>query len=137
MKLNDAINEAMSLRPSEVTRSTMIRWLSALDGQMWQEIVSKYIPDDDTPAEMPVYDPSSAHTNPDTVLMIPAPYDLLYIDYLVMRIDLQNADYERYNNGALRYREEWQAWADWFNRNHTHVAGQLENGTYYNWALSF
>lgn len=133
MKLNDAITEATSLRPSEVTRSTMIRWLSALDGQIWQEIISHY--KDPDPAEMPVYDPSGAHTA--TVLLVPAPYDLLYIDYLVMRIDLKNADFERYNNYAQRYQEEWQAYVDWFNRNHTHVNGQLENGVYYNWAISY
>lgn len=137
MKLNDAISEAQALRPSEIQRSMMIRWLSALDGQLWQEIVSKYIPDDDTPDTMPEYDPSATHTNPDTVLMVQAPYDEMYIDYLVMRIDLINADYERYNNGAVRFREEWQAYVDWYNRNHTHVNGQLEDGTYFNWALTF
>lgn len=135
MKLNDAITEATSLRPSEVTRSTMIRWLSALDGQIWQEIISHY--KDPEPDTMPEYDPSGTHTNPDTVLLVPAPYDLLYIDYLVMRIDLQNADFERYNNYAQRYQEEWQAYVDWYNRNHTHVNGKTENGVYYNWAISF
>ena len=118
MKLNDAITQANALRPSEVTRATMISWLATLDGQIWQNIISQY--EDHEPDEMPAYDPSGTHTNPDTVLLIPAPYDLLYLDYLVMRVDLINADYERYNNDAIQYNEQYQAYVNWYNREHVH-----------------
>ena len=133
MKLNDAISAAEELRPSEVTRAQMIRWLSALDGQIWTEIIKNY--DGFTPSTMPIYGDSDEHT--DTVLLVEAPYDELYVDYLVMRIDLNNADYERYNNEAVQFNTQYKAWENTYNREHRRVNGRHEDGTGYSWALSF
>ena len=118
MTVYEAINRAVALRPSEVSRDTMVLWLSALDGKIWTEIVSQY--EDHTPETMPVYDGDDDTEEAETALLVPAPYDLLYVDYLVMRIDLENDDYERYNNRAIQFNSEYREYVDWYNREHVH-----------------
>jgi len=51
---------------------------------------------------------------------VPAAYDSLYVDYLVMEIDLNNADYERYNNDALLYAEKLKRWLNRLSRINWH-----------------
>lgn len=118
MTVYDAINRAVALRPSEVSTATMLMWLTALDGKIWTEIISQY--EDPTRTCMPYYDADDNTPEAGTVLFAEEPYDLLYVDYLVMRIDLENDDYERYNNRAVMFNAEYREYVDWYNREHVH-----------------
>ena len=113
-----AISRAKALRPSEVSDETMVKWLSSLDGKLWIEVISQY--EKPVPSAAPVYTMDDVGENADTELLIPAPFDQLYIDYLLMRIDLENDDYERYNNRAVLFNEQYQAYVNHYNREHIH-----------------
>ena len=111
MVIAEAINEARKRRDTELPDSILVKWLSALDGQLWEDVVRKY---EGPPSTRPSYGDDADLEG--TELMIREPYDTLYVDYLVMRIDLDHADYERYNNAAMMFETSRQAWANWFNR---------------------
>ena len=53
-----------------------------------------------------------------TELLIPFPYDELYLRYLLMRIDLENGELDRYNNEAAQFNRLWQSFAGQYCRTH-------------------
>lgn len=116
MIIHDAICGARAMRDTELPDKMLLQWLSSHDGQAWEAVCSRY----EGAASKPDYDDN---TDPEaTELLIPAPWDDIYIDYLVMRIDLAHQDIDRYNNGAALYASKRADWANWYNR--THVWGQ-------------
>lgn len=121
MNIATAIRKARILRDTEIPDSTMVGWLSAHDGAVWQEVVSRY---EGPPTVMPVYgDDTDLEA---TELLIQAPWDELYPHYLAARIDLAHQDIDRYNNEAMVYEQQRRAWANEFNRKHRWAGtGQL------------
>lgn len=112
MTIADAIRAADHLRQSDIRDELKIKWLSDLDGQCWEDVVSRY----EGAPEQPVYPPDIDTEAAE--LLIQAPHDNLYVDYLVMRIDLENGDLERYNAKAAMFDSAWQRWANTYNRSH-------------------
>lgn len=134
-----AINKAQELRPSDFSVFQLAKWLCDLDGQLMMDYVAQYASKeqmDDSYGGMGVDDGiawingtinDEDTTSADWVTLlamnlqaVPAPYDSLYIDYLVMEIDLNNGDYERYNNDALLYAEKLSRWRDRLSRINWH-----------------
>lgn len=114
MNIAGAIKKARILRDTELPDETLVGWLSAHDGTVWEETVRQY--ENHSPTERPAYD---AETDPEaTELLIPAPWDELYPHYLAMRIDLAHQDIDRYNNEAMVYEQQRRAWANQYNRTH-------------------
>lgn len=111
MLIADAIRAARAMRDTELPDELFISWLSSHDGQVWENTVKSY----ENPGTKPVYDEET--DTEATSLLIPDPYDDIYIDYLVMRIDLAHHDIDRYNNEAVVYASKRQDWANWYNRN--------------------
>ena len=133
MTVYEAVSKAKEMRPSEVTDEQMANWLSALDGQIWEEVVSQY--DDREEAEPIEYTDGDVDDTVRTEMLVQHPYDDMYVAYLIMRIDLYNADYERYNNEAVLFNEIWQRYTNWYNRNHVHKSRveRPENGQRRTW----
>ena len=52
-------------------------------------------------------------------LVVPYPYDGLYVNYLEMEIARINAEMPRYNNAAIVFNEKYAAYKRWYNRTHT------------------
>lgn len=133
MTVYEAVSMAQQMRPSEVSVAQLVQWLAALDGQIWTEVVSQY--EDHVPDTMPTYSEMDADPDEETPLMVEPPYDDMYVTYLIMRIDLYNADYERYNNEAVQFNEIWQRYVNWYNRNHVHNSrvDKPEEGQHRTW----
>lgn len=112
MLIENAIQSALAIRDAEFPESIMLQWLSSHDGQAWTNVCSQYA----DAGEKPIYNEDT--DTQATELLIPSPWDDIYIDYLVMRIDLENGDIDRYNNGAALYASKRADWANWYNRTH-------------------
>jgi hypothetical protein len=54
-----------------------------------------------------------------TELLIPAPYDEVYIRYLEMQIDYANGEFGKYNNSTIAYNTAFSAFERYYNREHT------------------
>ena len=115
MNLAKVIEMADELRDNEVPPKTKAVWIYALDGQLRNDVVSLY--EDELP--WPDYDEDEEPENFEAYdTMIPAPYDGMYVNYLVARIDLYNGDIDRYNNEAALFERQKQDWANYYNRTH-------------------
>lgn len=117
MTIEEAIQQVDRLKPNQYTDAEKIRWLSLLDGQLWQEIILTH--------QMPHADTFSGYASDvdtDTELLVPAPYDIdVYVNYLQARIDRENAETAKYNQSITMYNSGYTAWVNWVNRTYSPV----------------
>lgn len=62
---------------------------------------------------------------PDDELLIPAPFDDLYLYHLEAQMDYCAQEYTRYNNASAMFRAQWDAFTAWYNRTHTYRGESL------------
>jgi hypothetical protein len=114
MTIFEAIAQADLLRPNELDPAVKLRWLSTLDGQIHAELLSAHA---DPPGPFSGYDETTELQS--TRLLVDKPYDELYPRYLLMRIDLEHGELDRYNNDAAVFNRLWQSTAAHHCRTHT------------------
>ena len=113
MTILEAINRVDTTKPNSYTQTEKVDWLSTIDG-----IIKKEIIDTHEGGENVVFDGYDADTSLDTALLVPAPYDDVYIRWLEARIDYANGEYNKYNNSAVAYNSAFQAYSQYYNMNH-------------------
>lgn len=57
----------------------------------------------------------------DTVLMVPAPYDRLYVSYVKAMVDYANEEYESYANNQAQHVQDFKDFVDWVVRENVAV----------------
>lgn len=101
---------SVSEKQAVFNQSDVYKWLSALDGRLKQEVF-------DTHECEPVsFAPYNSITDPDTALLVPFPYDELYIYYILSKIYHEQQDIVKYNNAYSLYNEILDEWLNKFNR---------------------
>jgi hypothetical protein len=111
MTIIEAISRADALKPNVYSQEEKIKWLSALDGIVKYEIIDTH-----EGGEGVLYGGYDGASDPNTVLLIPAPYDEVYVHYLAMHIDYANAEFGKYNNSLAMYNTAYAAFERWYNR---------------------
>lgn len=119
MKISEAIATLDELKANTYSQENKISWLSRLDNMVVDSVLRHYEGTEDY--EFTGYD---INTDPETELIMPEPYAEAYIRYLSAQIDLHNADYEEYNNTIVLFNHSFQAYKNWYNRNHRSVINQ-------------
>lgn len=114
MTLIEAINAVDELKPNSYSREEKIRWISCLDGMVKTQIVDTHITD-----KLVSYGGYDGNTAGDTELLIPAPYDELYIWWMSAQIDFYNGEFLRYNNSVTLFNESFRVYGELFHRTHT------------------
>lgn len=131
MTIEEAKAQLTALKPNYATDSQIVLWLSNLDEDIWQNIISRHDDtalveeyDDDgelitdmpdpTPYEM--VEGEGEDTLPDVTLLVPEPYSELYLHFLAAQIDYWNGEITRYNNSMAKYNEKYDDYMAWFNR---------------------
>ncbi len=122
MTLSEAIFLVDDLKPNQIERARKIEWLSRLDRRVFDELMCRHKGDENTPDNFDGYDQA---TSPDTVLLIPAPYDEIYRFYLEMHIDRANLENDKYNDDASLFNDMWGQYARRYHREHLPLMGQL------------
>ena len=112
MTILEAINRVDTTKPNSYTQTEKVDWLSTLDG-----IIKKEIIDTHEGGENIVFEGYTPDTSLDTVLLVPAPYDDIYIRWLESRIDYANGEYGKYNNSAMAYNTAFETYSLYYNRN--------------------
>ena len=95
--------------PSEYERADKIKWLSNLDHRAYITLKAHE-------TEIAEFVPYDEDTDGSTELLIPAPYDEVYHQYLDMQISLKDRDYAFYNNAAVLFEGMWKEYTGWVNR---------------------
>ena len=111
MTIIEAINRIDLLKPNNYTQADKIAWLSTLDG-----IIKKEIIDTHEGAESVIFNGYDVDTSLDTVMLVPAPYDNVYLKWLEAQIDYANADTKRYANSMIMYNTAYSAFERYYNR---------------------
>ena len=111
MTIKEALALVDELKPNGFSPTVKIRWLSELDGMIYQGLVQTHEGNDDI--ENPHY---TAETDLDTTLIAEHPYDRLYVTWLESRIDYYNYDIAMLNNSNAAFQTEYQEYAAWYNR---------------------
>lgn len=113
MTLIEAITRIDTLKPNTYTQQEKIKWISTLEGTIKHEIIDTHEGEEDV-----TFDGYDESTSLATELLVPAPYDDIYIRWLETRIDYTNGEYARYNNGVAAYNDAYTAFSKYYNRTH-------------------
>jgi hypothetical protein len=114
MTIIEAINRIDHLKPNAYSQQDKVRWLSNLDGVVKKEIIDTHEGGEDV-----IFEGYNDNTLLTTELLIPAPYDEVYVRYLEMQIDYANGEYAKYNNSTVEYNTAFSAFEKYYNRDHT------------------
>lgn len=104
MTIQDAIEWVDRKKYNVYTREDKLRWLSEQDGEVW-EFLSNFEEFDGT---FSGYDDT---TELSRELLVPAPYDRLYLRWLEAQIDYANQEYTKFNNAMALHLAAWREFA--------------------------
>lgn len=112
MTLHQALVRLDELSHNTYSAAQKTAWLSQLDGRVHTKILATH------QGEVPPFQGYDEGTDPDTVLLVPSPFDEVYIHYLQMQLSYHNGELERYNNAAALFQSAWDGFARHYNRTH-------------------
>ena len=110
MTISEAISQTRKLSGNAVDDNTMCRWLSELDGRLMLDFykggewMSYSLPDDE-----------------DHELLVPFPWDELYVHYLEAMVYYSNGELERYRNSYEMYNKKELDFRQWYARTHVPI----------------
>lgn len=117
MKINEAINRLDALKFNTYEQSEKIEWLSRLDSMVKKQIIDTHEGSDDVS-----FGGYTEDTPLDTVLLVPAPYDEVYLRWMEAQIDYHNGEYDKYNNAIIMFNTAFEAYAAYYNQYHMPVS---------------
>ena len=121
MTIEQAIAKIDSLKPNTYTDMDKLAWLNELDGRIKAEIVDTHEDADEV-----YYFGYNEDTDFETTLIVPPPYDDIYIKWLESKIDYANNEYAKYNNSTTALNSAYQAFERYYNRQHMPKATHLK-----------
>ena len=122
MTINEVIEYVDTVKPGNgVDRAMKIKWLSTLDLRIKKEIIDLHGGGCDT-----VFNGYGESTPGDTVLLVPAPYEALYIHWLEAQMAYINGEFNQFNNAITMYNAEYASFASAYRREHRPSAPKLK-----------
>lgn len=112
MTIIEAINRIDALKHNTYTRKEKVEWLSRLDA-----MVKKFIIDTHEGDEV-IFTGYDDNTDINTELLVPAPFDEVYLRWMEAQIDYHNGEYEKYNNAIDMYNTAFNGYQNHYNRTH-------------------
>lgn len=89
MTISEAISQVDELRPNTYSAGQKIRWLRRCESMIVRTVLCRQ-------EQQPEVFGDNADM--DTVLMVPEPWDELYVHWLEAQMHYANGEYDRYNN---------------------------------------
>ena len=111
MTILEATQRVDALRHNTFSQEEKIQWLAQVDGLVDQELIR-------THEDGGTFHPYDAQTPLEQELLVPAPYDELYLHYLTAMMDYHNAEFDRYNRSMGLYQAVLSAFTNFYNRTH-------------------
>jgi len=117
MKIIEVISTLDALKFNTYTQSDKMDWLSRLDSMVKNQIIDTH-----EGAETVTFTGYDDSTSLDTELLVPAPYDEVYLRWLEAQIDYHNGEYDKYNNAIIMFNTAFEAYQIYYNRMHKPVS---------------
>ena len=113
MNLQKALDLTDEMRPNMMERNTKILFLTEIEQLIYEEILMKHEHEEEI--EKPEYD---SDTDPGTELLVPDPYSMVYVYWLMSKIDMQNLEFDKYNNDRALFENQYDTFSDYWTRGH-------------------
>lgn len=113
MTIRDAITRLDALIFNTYTDSDKVEWLSRLDTEVKQQIIDTH-----EGAQKVSFSGYTVNTPDDTVLLVPSPYDEVYLRWMEAQIHYYNGEYDKFNASIVMYNTAFDAFANYYNRNY-------------------
>ena len=113
MKIREAIERIDSQKHNVYSQSDKIAWLSRLDF-----LVKTMIIDAHEGAETVEFTGYNDRTDMETELLVPAPFDEVYLRWLEAQMDYSSGEYDKYNNAILMYQTAYDGYVNHYRRTH-------------------
>ena len=113
MNIQKALDLADSMKPNMMAKPVKIAFLQELDQKIYKEILLKHKHEEEE-ENMPEYGDGDEGKD----LLVPAPYDILYMYWLMSKIDLLNQEIDKYNNDRALFENAYEEMSDWWTREH-------------------
>ena len=117
MTIRQAIDQTDALKFNTYSNEDKVQWLSQLDWDVVRNVMETH--EGGGQFGFFGYD---RNTDPETVLLVPEPFDQMYLRYLESQIDYHNGEMERYNISAMLFNNQYEAYAKWYRRNNMPVS---------------
>lgn len=113
MKIMEAISRIDILKPNAFSEKEKIAWLSTLDGLIKKEIIDAHEGSEDV-----IFKGYTGDTAVTEELLVPSPYDDVYLRWLEMQMDYTNGEFDKYENSVIAYNTALSAYAAAYTRRH-------------------
>ena len=113
MTIIEAITGLDAHKRNAYSQEDKVKWLSRLDS-----MAKRLVIDTHEGRENVTFTGYGDDTDLHTVLLIPAPFDEVYLRWMEAQIDYANGEYDRYNNAIEMFNTAWEAYRNDYNRNH-------------------
>ena len=122
MTLIGAINHIDSIKPNSYSEQNKRRWLSTLDGLVKREIIDTH-----KGAEAVSFSEYTDATPLTQELLVPFPYDDVYIRWLEAQIDYANGEYGKYNNTITAFNNAYARFESYYHKNNKPLSESWTN----------
>ena len=117
MTVQTAIERANDMRAGNTAPDeTKIRWLTEIDHRIYNDVILTHHSDAEP------FDTDRYRNNTSAKLIAEAPYDSLYVYWLMAQIDLMASELTKYNNSLALFKEALKDYKAYYNRNHMPIA---------------
>ena len=113
MTINEAINRLDALIFNTYTNDDKVQWLSRLDAAVKQQIIDTHVG-----GENVIFNGYTPETPGTTALLVPTPYDEVYLRWMEAQINYHNGEYDKYNAAIILYNTAFDAYASHYNKTH-------------------
>lgn len=113
MTIIEAITKVDELKFNTFPQDQKLSWLSRLD-----QMVKLQIIDTHEGAENVHFTGYNSNTDLHTELLVPAPFDEVYLRWMEAQIDYHNGEIDKYNASVTMFNTEFEAFEKWYHRNH-------------------
>lgn len=113
MTILEAIDRVDNLKFNSYDNSDKVAWLSRLDNSIKNTIIDTH-----EGGEAIVFTGYDDSTDMNTVLLVPAPFDEVYLRWLEAQIDYHNGEFDKFNASIIMYNTAFDAYANFYKRNH-------------------
>lgn len=113
MTIIEAINQIDSLKHNTYSQEQKVQWLSRLDSMVKRLIIDTHEGGEDV-----TFTGYGDATDLHTEMLIPAPFDEMYLRWLESQIDYTNGEYGKYNNAIVMFNTSWKEYQNYYNRTH-------------------
>lgn len=113
MTIAEAISKVDALKPNTYSTEDKVAWLSTLDARVKKQVINAHEYSD----TIFFYGYDSV-TDMETELLVPAPYDEMYLRWLEAQIDYHNSEDDRYNNAIMLFNNAYDGYKKFYTRTH-------------------